>query len=101
VMDAGRVVALDTPQGLIARYAGGVRVVFSTDAADVSFLNEVTDVDSVRREGPRVVVEGRGAVLVHVAAALAARGLTPPDVRLEQPTLEDVFLALTGHEMPE
>jgi len=101
VMDAGRVVALDTTQGLIARFAGGVRVVFNTDAADVSFLERVTDVDSVRREGQRVVVEGRGAVLVHVAAALVAHGLTPPDVRLEQPTLEDVFLHLTGHEMPE
>jgi len=101
VMDAGRVVALDTPQALISRYAGGVRVVFSTDAADVSFLSDVTGVESVGREGPRVVVEGRDAVLVHVAAALAARGLTPSDVRLEQPTLEDVFLTLTGHEMPE
>ena len=58
-------------------------------------------VESVRREGPRVIVEGHGAVLAHVAAALVARGIEPPDLHLEAPTLEDVFLSLTGHAMAE
>ncbi len=72
VMDRGKVVALDSPRGLIAGHAAGLRVVFHTDA-DVSFLEGVRYVEAVRREGPRVVVEGRGAVLAHVAAALVAQ----------------------------
>ncbi len=100
VMDRGRVVALDSPRGLIAAHAATLRVVFTTDA-DVAFLADVPAVQAVRREGPRVTVEGRDAVLAHVAAALVERGLAPPDLHLEAPTLEDVFLALTGHEMAE
>jgi ABC-2 type transport system ATP-binding protein len=100
VMDQGRVVALDSPRGLIASYAAGLRVVFDTQA-DVGFLSGVRFVEDVRREGPRVTVEGHGAVLANVAAALVDRGIEPPDLHLEAPTLEDVFLSLTGHVMAE
>ena len=34
IVDRGRLTALDTPQGLIATYAGQVRVIFSTDHAE-------------------------------------------------------------------
>jgi len=30
-----------------------------------------------------------------------AHGITPSDLRVEQPTLEDVFLAVTGDSAPE
>jgi ABC-2 type transport system ATP-binding protein len=36
---------------------------------------------------------------VGVASALAERGLAPGDLRVEQATLEDVFLALTGKKI--
>jgi len=96
VMDRGRIVALDTPQGLIAEHAEGIRVIFSTDHADLSWLEAVSHVGRVTRRGPRVEVEGSGPVLALVAAALVDHGITPSDLRVEQPTLEDVFLSLTG-----
>jgi hypothetical protein len=43
------------------------------------------------------VVEGTGPLLAHVAAALVERGQTPDDLRVIEPSLEDVFLKLTGH----
>ena len=46
-------------------------------------------------KGPRVEVAGDGPVLAHVGAALIAHGMEPTDLRLEQPTLEDVFLNIT------
>ena len=101
IVDGGRVVAIDTPQGLIARYAGGVRVAFTTDAEDLDWLRDTTDVAAVRRHGMRVEVEGGGAVLAHTAAALVAHGLAPPDLHVEAPTVEDVFLHITGHTMRE
>jgi len=101
VMDAGRIVAQGAPQRLVADHAQYVTVVFSTDAEDLAWLNEAPGVERVMRHGTRVEVRGGGAVLAHVAAALVAHGITPPDLRVEQPTLEDVFLSLTGHDMEE
>ena len=97
VVDKGRIVALDTPQGLISTHASQLRVVFSTDHTDLSWLEEVPYARRITRRGPRVEVEGSGPVLALVAAALVEHGITPSDLRVEQPTLEDVFLALTGH----
>jgi ABC-2 type transport system ATP-binding protein len=97
VIDDHRVVAQDTPQGLIARYAPEVRVLFSTDEADVSWLESVPHVHSVALLCDRdVVVTGDGPVLAHVGAALVGKGLEPVDLRLHRATLEDVFLRIVG-----
>jgi ABC-2 type transport system ATP-binding protein len=95
VIDGGRVVATDTPQGLIARFGGPIRLTFTPDGHDVQFLEGVSHVTAVRRRGDRIEAEGTGPVLALVAAELVARGLVPADLRVEQPTLEDVFLRLT------
>jgi ABC-2 type transport system ATP-binding protein len=101
IMDAGRIVAEGPPQDLVSAHAQFVTVVFSTDAADLSWLNDVPFVDGVARHGVRVEVRGRGPVLAHAAAALVAHEITPRDLRVERPSLEDVFLLLTGHVMEE
>jgi ABC-2 type transport system ATP-binding protein len=100
VVDGGRVVATDTPQGLITRFGGPIRITFTPDGHDVRFLNDVSHVHAVRRRGDRVEAEGTGPVLALVAAELVARGLVPADLRVKQPTLEDVFLRLTGDQVP-
>jgi hypothetical protein len=52
--------------------------------------------------GERVIVEGAGERFVSaVVLALEARRIPFRDLRTEQPTLEDVFLRLTGREMRE
>jgi ABC-2 type transport system ATP-binding protein len=97
VVDSGKIIALDSPRDLIATYTSDIRVIFSTDAPDISWLEEIEQVHRMDRRGPHVEVEGSGPVLVLVAAALVEHGITPTDLRTEQPTLEDVFLKLTGH----
>lgn len=97
IVVGGRVLALDSPQNLINRFADGIRVVFSTNGEDdLAWLGSVPHVRTVACHGPRVEVDGTGPVLALVASALVAHGITPPDLRVEQPTLEDVFLAITG-----
>jgi ABC-2 type transport system ATP-binding protein len=102
VVDGGRVIATDTPQGLIARFGGPVRITFSPDGHDVAFLNAIPSVWAVKRRGDRVEAEGAGPILPLVAAELVARGLIPADLRVEQQSLENVFLRLTqGDTRPE
>lgn len=96
IVDAGRVVALDTPQALISGMDLQTIVRFSTNAPDVQWLRDVDGVRLVERRGEEVTVTGAGAVLARCAAALVARGIVPPDLRAERPNLEDVFLAITG-----
>jgi ABC-2 type transport system ATP-binding protein len=96
-VDNGRAVALNTPQGLITTHGGGIRVIFSTEQSDLSWLERIPQVSRVTKRGPRVEVDGSGPLLALVAASLVEHGITPSDLRMEQPTLEDVFLKLTGH----
>ncbi|MGD1052631.1 MAG: ABC transporter ATP-binding protein [Candidatus Dormibacteria bacterium] len=96
VVHHGRVAAVDTPQELINRFGGGVRVVFSVPPGqEVDWLRRVPHASAFARHGPRIEVSGDGPVLAHVGAALIAHGLEPADLRLEQPSLEDVFLGIT------
>ncbi len=95
VIDHGRIVAQGSPQELIANSVLGIRVSFSTDAADVSWLSAVEGVDELRRRGRHVQIRGHGAVLALVASALVGRQIVPVDLRVEQPTLEDAYLNLT------
>jgi ABC-2 type transport system ATP-binding protein len=95
VVDEGRVVATDTPQGLIARFGGPITISFTADGHDVRFLEGVAHVQAIRRRGERVEAEETGPVLALVAAELVSHGIVPADLRVEQATLQDVFLRLT------
>jgi ABC-2 type transport system ATP-binding protein len=101
IVDRGKIVAIDTPQGLITEYASEVRVIFTTDHEDISWLDEIAQVKKITKSGYRVEVEGSGPVLALVAASLVEHGITPADLRIEQPSLEDVFLKLTGRDIGE
>jgi ABC-2 type transport system ATP-binding protein len=99
VIDQGRVAAVDTPDGLINRFGGAIGLTFSTDHPDLAWLGQIPHVRQITRRGQRVEVEGTGPVLALVAAELVNHGITPSDLRVRQPTLEDVFLTLTGREI--
>jgi ABC-2 type transport system ATP-binding protein len=96
VVDCGRVVALDTPQGLIDGLGLPSVVRFTTPELDLSWLGELDVVQSVARRGEAVEIRGTGPVLALVAAELVAHGIAPLDVRVDRPNVEDAFLALTG-----
>jgi ABC-2 type transport system ATP-binding protein len=101
IMDHGKIVALDTPQNLIDSLRAEHRVVFEVDGhLDEESLRAVPGVVRVERIGERVAVYGQKDGLVSgVVGALETGGIHFENLRTEQPTLEDVFLALTGKEM--
>ena len=101
VVERGRIVALGAPVALIDEHAPELRVVFTAGDLDVGWLAELDHVRAVTQGGPRVTVHGDGPVLALVAAALVERGIVPRDLRVERPSLEDVFLGLTGHHVED
>jgi ABC-2 type transport system ATP-binding protein len=96
VVDRGRIIASDTPRGLIAQHAGEVRVLFHSDNTDPGWFKSIPGVTNVSIDGNKVEVQGSGAVLARTAIELGKHGIIPADLRIQQSTLEDVFLKLTG-----
>jgi ABC-2 type transport system ATP-binding protein len=100
IMDQGRIVALDSPANLIRSHGAENRITFIADGSCESKLQSLAGVARVDRDGDRVIVQGTGDGLVgEVVSALGENGFGFRDLRTEQATLEDVFLALTGKEM--
>jgi len=101
VVDAGRLVACDTPRALTAHQGGPVRVTFAANGYDPRHLLRLPGVEAVTVDGGQVSVAGQSSAAVTVAAALAEQGVTPDDYRTHYPSLADVFLALTGRRITE
>jgi ABC-2 type transport system ATP-binding protein len=97
IVNHGKIIATNSPHGLINQHSSEIRVIFSTDKTDLSWLEKVAGVKKFTIAGSRVEVEGSGPVLALVASALIEHGIVPSDLRAEQASLEDVFLKLTGH----
>jgi len=100
LMVDGRLVALDTPQGLKATHVpGAVWSVEGVDRGDVvAALAGRGDVRAVAVFGRQVHVRVTGALAARDAfeAALVAGGLAVTGLAPSQATLEDVFLELVG-----
>ena len=99
VVDSGKVVALDTPQGLIDGLGLPSVVRFTTSEHDLGWLAELDVVESTAQRGRAVEVRGTGAVLALVASELVAHGIVPLDLRVDRPTVVDAFLTLTGRDV--
>jgi ABC-2 type transport system ATP-binding protein len=101
VFESGTIVALDTPGALIAEHSKQITVRFSAGADDLSWLAAVAGVDQMVRRNGTVEVRGTGPVLAELGAALVGHGIHPPDLRADQPNLEEVFLSITGRRSDE
>jgi ABC-2 type transport system ATP-binding protein len=96
IMNQGKIAAMGTSQSLITTYAGLIKVMFSSEQTDLDWLKAVSHVHNYSRQGHKIEVQGDGPVLALVASELVKRGIVPVDLGKEQPTLEDVFLKITG-----
>jgi ABC-2 type transport system ATP-binding protein len=95
VIDGGRVVALDTPAGLVASVATEQRLRFRpSKPLDDRLLTDLPEVRAVRHHGPQVEVIGEGNVVHAVTALLAANQIIAADLRIEQASLDDAFVQL-------
>jgi ABC-2 type transport system ATP-binding protein len=102
VIDHGRVIASGSPDELKDRVGGErleIRLERATQAdVAVRALASMTDEPPVANgELVTVGVRRRGGAIVEAVRRLDGAGVGVADIALRRPTLDDVFLALTGH----
>lgn len=102
IMDHGRIVALDTPRALIRQHAPGTIVAVSSESGRAAYVGV---------PGVQQLQSTNGEVIFHTLEPLRTiQGLLElqrqgqvefEQLRVEESTLEDVFLQLTGRRLRE
>jgi ABC-2 type transport system ATP-binding protein len=106
VIDHGRVIAHGTAE-VLKDQIGGDRIEISVSDASrigraVEVLRPIGTGDAVVDEARLLMpVSGGSTVLVDAVRLLDAEGIEVSDIVLRRPTLDDVFLSLTGHVAEE
>ncbi len=104
IMDHGRIIALGSPRELVASIGVDHMVEFATDGATPIQPTALEQIEGVRRAG----MDGGRYVLqvteLHRAVPalldeLSRRGIPLTELRTHSPTLEDVFVSLTGRHL--
>ena len=103
IIDHGRIVDIGAPSQLVRRHCPERTVMVATDDVEASARFEaLPQVTSVSRHDNELTVRGHGDDLISaVIHCLAEHRIRVLDFRTELPTLEDVFLKLTGERMPD
>jgi ABC-2 type transport system ATP-binding protein len=101
IIDRGKIVALDTPEKLVRNLQAETRILFTAEPGyDPTPLRAVPGVTRADVVGGKVTVTGRGdRLVILVVNALDGQGARFRDLRTEQPSLDDVFMAMTKDEM--
>jgi ABC-2 type transport system ATP-binding protein len=104
-MDHGRILALDTPAAL-KQSIGADNIVSVRTAGDAAKLAELlsADVDGVTRTrlvdgGLELHVKGRDRLIPRIVLAAERGGFDLADLSVAEPSLETVFINLTGKEL--
>ncbi len=107
IMDHGKVLALDTPAAL--KHSVGADTIVTVKATgDRARLRDVLghDLEGVERSrlvngGVELLIKGAPRLLPRVVQAADAAGFDVVDLSVAEPTLETVFINLTGKELRE
>jgi ABC-2 type transport system ATP-binding protein len=100
LIDKGRVVALDTPAGIVSLVAAEQSIRFRPSVPlDDRILTDLPEVRNLTRNGPMVVVSGTGNLIHAVTSVLARHQIVANELRIEQADLDDAFIALTGRRL--
>jgi len=103
VIDHGKVIAAGTPQQLKTRVGGHVLQARPADPADVEKTERIVSDfaaggESTHSDGEVVTVTiDNRAALGEVVRRLDDAGIVVDDLSLRRPSLDEVFLAVTGH----
>ena len=99
ILEHGRIIEVGTPAELVRRHCPERSVVFTSDDADVlGRMSGLGEVEQDPGDGVTYTLRGAGDDFVtEVIHRIAREGVRVRGFRTEIPTLEEVFLKLTGH----
>ena len=106
IIDTGKIVAEDTPAGLKRSISGDILSLTVNHVKDAVQISRETlkDLEFVREmsvDGASLtlVVTHGGEAIPVVLRLLESRGVGVADISLSRPSLDDVFLRMTGHSL--
>jgi len=99
VIDRGTVIAEGTPVELKARFGSAMLEVGLPDEATAAHAETLLASYGVERDGNQICIRDVDGprVFVDALCTLEGAGLTPATMAIREPSLDDVFLTLTGH----
>lgn len=101
VINAGRMVALNTPAGIVSQAGGAQRLRFRPSIPiDKRLFADLPEVHQFSRDGEMVTIAGTGNLIQAVTSVLARQQIIAHELRLEQAALDDAFIALTRKASP-
>jgi ABC-2 type transport system ATP-binding protein len=107
IMDHGKILALDTPAELKRPVGADTIVTIKTsgdlDALDAHLATMLAGLTRTRRldDGLELHLNGTERIVPRVVAAADQAGFAVLDLHIAEPTLETVFINLTGEELRE
>ena len=101
IIDHGRIVDIGTPGELVVRHCGERTVLLaSADPSAGRAFASLARAESITRQNGRFTLRGRGEdFFTDVIQCLAEHRIRVTEFRTVVPTLEDVFLKVTGHSI--
>ena len=101
IIEHGRIIDIDTPEKLVNKYCPERTVILTAeDPRAESCFGSIARVEEVVRKDTRFTIRGSGDDLVtEVIRCLSENQIRVTDFRTVMPTLEDVFLRVTGRSI--
>ena len=103
IIEQGRIIDIDAPAALVERHCPQRTVLVATDfPAAADRFGALPTATAVRNDGRRYEIDGQGDALVtDVIRTISEHRMPVAEFRTVLPTLEDVFLTLTGRSIRE
>jgi ABC-2 type transport system ATP-binding protein len=101
IIEHGKIIDMGSPDELVRRHCPQRTVVLATeDALAEERLRVIPCVEAVTRQDSRFTIQGQGEDFVtEVIQCLSENRIRVTDFRTVLPSLEDVFLKVTGHSI--
>jgi ABC-2 type transport system ATP-binding protein len=100
IIDHGKIIALDTPKALKSRLGGGDIVKIEVEGDQRQVELEISKLDWVRSLGGlSLQVDNADESLSNLTQFIRLKGGKIKNISVRKPTLEEVFIKLTGREI--
>ncbi len=105
IIDYGKIQAIDTPQALKNALGNGVIIVsIGEHASKPQLISSIREIEFVRdvteKDGKITIFSSKGPEVAPMIFSLSSKhGITIKSISITQPTLDDVFLSYTGHDL--